>query len=91
MTLWESTSNKAYVEHDIIHVVSTDQWKICLHEPARNDTHFFSQCKLVKKVISRHDQDGHRSATNNDALTGKFDVTTIELSAGRLQPPIEQL
>jgi hypothetical protein len=45
----------------------------------------------LEKRISRYDQDDHRSATNNDALTGKFDVTTIELSAGRLQPPIEQL
>lgn len=43
-------------------------------------------------LTSRHDQDGHHSATNNAAFTGKFDVTTIELSAGRqLQPPMEQL
>ena len=30
----------------------------------------------------------HSHATNNAAFTGKFDVTTIELSAGQLQPPL---
>ena len=60
-------------EGDTIHVVSTDQWEICLYEPTRMRTPLFFYCTLFEKRISRYDQDGHHSAANNDAFTGKFE------------------
>jgi hypothetical protein len=66
---------------------------VCPDLPVNKKTYALSPCKIFENDHRRHDQDGDHFATNNDALTGKFDVTTIELSAGRrrLQPPIEQL
>lgn len=83
----------AVVGDDVEHTFVTDQCKIYIHETEEDESHRLLYCTSSQKYSSRCFQDEHHSATNNDALTGKFDVTTIELSAGRrrLQPPIEQL
>lgn len=83
----------AMVGDDVEHTIVTDQCKIYIHETEEDEPHRLLYCTSSQKYSSRCFQDEHHSATNNDALTGKFDVTTIELSAGRrrLQPPIEQL